>query len=216
MNTRTILCGQYKIQTIRTAGLSEERLPEIIEQIKGMYLWFAPASTEDDMKRRLRQHDEACIDILTHIESDECRGFSIYYTEQFNGLRVMYRGGTIVRDRSLGLYKSLLRHSICEEDLDFVVAMTQNPRVYESLRSFASCGVAYPSPNSNVPQTIKLIAQEFCKAPGLDADSMIVSGVYDDIRKDKDFKLAKDHLVEKFFADSLGVDDGFFVVVPVR
>lgn len=63
---------------------------------------------------------------------------------------------------------------------------------------------------------IKAIAQAFCKAPGLNTCSMIVPGVYGSIRKDKDFKLSRDHSVEKFFADSLGVDDGFFVVVPLR
>ncbi|MEK7460039.1 MAG: hypothetical protein AAB628_00610 [Patescibacteria group bacterium] len=216
MNTKLVLDGKYRIQTIKTAGISKDKLSEVAEQIKEMFLWFAPGSTDEDINRRLCQHPEAFVDILTHVESGECRGFTVHYTEQFNGSWVMFRGGTIVRDRSRGLYKILLHHSISAEKQDFVVAMTQNPRVYEALRALSTRGVVYPAVGVSNPEEVKLIAQEFCKAPGLDSESMIVPGVYGSIRKDKEFKSAKDHLVEKFFAESLGDDAGFFVVVSLR
>lgn len=216
MNTKLVLDGEYQIQTIKTASISKDKLSEIAEQIKEMFLWFAPGSTDEAIHRRLCQHPEAFVDILTHVESGECRGFTVYYTEQFSGSRVMFRGGTIVCDRSRGLYKELLHHSVFVEKQDFVVAMTQNPRVYEALRSLSERGVVYPAVGVSNPEEIKLIAQEFCKAPGLNSESMIVPNVYDSIRKDQEFKRAKDYLVEKFFAENLGVNDGFFVVVPLR
>lgn len=216
METSLVLDGQYKIQTFRTVNLTEEQFFDVLEQIKEMYLWFAPGSTENDMRERLSQHTEACIDILTHVDTGECRGFSVYYTEQFGGKRIMFRGGTIVRDRSRGLYKELLHHSVSPERHDFVVAMTQNPRVYEALRSLSAHGVAYPSHDLDNTEEVKGIAQVFCKAPGLNPESMIVPEVYGSIRKDQEFKRTKDPSVEKFFADSLGIDDGFFVVVPLH
>lgn len=216
MDIKLVLNGQYRIQTIRTADISKNKLSEVAEQIKEMFLWFAPDSTDEDIHRRLCQHPEAFADILTHVESGECRGFTVHYTEQFNGSRVMFRGGTIVRDRSRGLYKELLHHSVSKEKQDFVVAMTQNPRVYEALRSLSVCRVAYPAAGVSNPEEIKLIAQVFCKAPGLNSESMIVTNVYGSIRKDKEFKCVKDPSVEKFFAESLGVDDGFFIVVPLH
>jgi len=216
MNTKHVLDGQYKLETLRTDGLSESELGKVAEQIKAMYLWFAPDSTDDDIHARLCQHAEAHIDILTHVESGECRGFSVYYTEQINGHRVMFRGGTIVRDRSCGLYKILLLNSISVEEQDFVAAMTQNPRVYETLRSLSSFGVAYPSMGANPPEAVRGIVSALCKVPSIDLDTMIVHDIYNTIRKDADFKKAKDPLVEKFFANSLNENDGFFVVVPLR
>ena len=216
MKTNSVLDGQYEIQTFRTVDLTEKQFSSVVEQIKEMYLWFAPDSTENDMHERLRQHKEACIDVLTRADTGECCGFSVYYTEQFGEKRIMFRGGTIVRDRSRGLYKELLHHSVSPEEQDFVVAMTQNPRVYEALRSLSARGVAYPAHEIKNPEEIKIIAQAFCKAPGLNPESMIVPEVYGSIRKDQEFKLVKDHSVEKFFADNLGVDDGFLVVVPLH
>lgn len=211
-----VLDGQYEIQTFRTADLTEVQFSSVVEQIKEMYLWFAPDSTENDMRERLSQHKDAHIDILTHVDTGECRGFSVYYTEEFCGKQVMFRGGTIVRDRSRGLYKDLLHHSVSPEKQDFVVAMTQNPRVYEALRSLSERGIAYPALEVKSSEEVKAIAQAFCKAPGLNPDTMIVSEVYGSIRKDQEFKRAKDSSVEKFFTENLGVDDGFFIVVPLH
>lgn len=215
MNSSTVHDDQYKIQTIRTADLFERELGEVVEQIKEMYLWFAPDSTDADIRARLCQHAEAHIDILTHIESNECRGFSVYYTEHLGGIRVMFRGGTIVRDRSRGLYKTLLHNSISVEKQDFVAAMTQNPRVYETLRSLSPSGVAYPSLGVKPPEEVKMIVSALCKVPSINIDTMVVPDIYDTIRKDADFKKAKDPSVEKFFTDSLNENDGFFVVVPL-
>lgn len=55
----------------------------------------------------------------------------------------------------------------------------------------------------------------FSISPSIDIDTMIVPDIYDTIRKDADFKKAKDPSVEKFFTDSLNENDGFFVVVPL-
>ena len=205
----------YSIKSLASKDLTEEGCSAIIGHIKNMYLWFAPDSTEEDMRSRMYQHPEARIDLLMHNESGECRGFSIHYVEQFDGFRVMFRGGTIVKDRSHGLYKTLLHHSIDQSELDFVVAMTQNPRVYEALRSFSPAGIAYPPVNGDCSETIKRITRKFCRVPDVDLETMIVPGVYGTIRKEDDFRGARDPRVVEFFAKNLAQDDGFFVVVPL-
>ncbi|MEK7614145.1 MAG: hypothetical protein AAB428_00560 [Patescibacteria group bacterium] len=205
----------YSINSFPSKTLTEERYAAVIEHIKEMYLWFAPDSTEEGMRKRIYQHPEAYIDLLMHDESGECRGFSIYYAEQFEGFQVMFRGGTIVKDRSHGLYKALLHHSIDQSKLDFVVAMTQNPRVYETLRSFSPTGIAYPSTNGVFSETIKRITHKFCKVPDINPETMIVSGIYKTIRKENDFRGARDPEVMEFFAKNLAENDGFFVVVPL-
>jgi hypothetical protein len=216
MNCTTRHNNWYKIETFRTSGLSEKELNVIVEKIKKMYAWFDQAATEVGIRLRLCQHAEAHIDILSDISTDECRGFSVYYTEQYNNSCVIFRGGTIVLDRSQGLYRALLCNSVSFGRHDFVVAMTQNPRVYETLRSLAPSSVVYPSVDENPTKTIRGIAKAFCKAPGVDLDTMIVRGVYKTIRKDREFMTATDPYVEKFFKENLGEDDGFFVVVPLH
>ncbi len=205
----------YSINSFSSKTLTEERYAAIIGHIKEMYLWFAPDSTEDDMRKRICQHPEAYIDLLMQDEGGECRGFSVHYVEQFEGFQVMFRGGTIVKDRSHGLYKALLRHSIDQSKLDFVVAMTQNPRVYETLRSFSPTGIAYPSAKGSFSETIKRITHKFCRVPDVNLETMIVPGVYKTIRKEDTFKGARDPEVMEFFEKNLAEDDGFFVVVPL-
>lgn len=207
---------QYSVRTVRTAGLAIIDYKDIIEHIRDLYLWFAPASTEDDIHERLYRHPNTHIDLLFDTTSNQCCGFSIYYTEQYNGFRIMFRDGTVVRDRSKGLYRLLLQNSINPEEQDFVVAMTQNPRVYATLRSFSATGAVYPSPHEKPSNRIKQIASKFCKAPGMDVDTLVVSEVYSGINKSDDFKTVKDSCTAEFFAKTLGKDDGFLVVVPLR
>jgi hypothetical protein len=127
----------------------------------------------------------------------------------------MFRGGTIVRHRSKGHYKLLLKESICTNSPDFLVAMTQNPRVYEALRSFSPAERAYPAIGYPVPNIVKDITKRFCKVPTVNPETMIVPDVYDNIRKDEEFKIARDPAVAKFFSENLRINDGFFVVVPL-
>ena len=215
MNHTRISGEQYKIQTTKTATLDEVRLTKIVDEIKDLYIWFAPESTNDTIRARLLQHSQACIDVLTSASSEKCVGFSVYYTDVIGGSRVMFRGGTIVKDRSRGLYKALLQKAISAEKPDFVVAMTQNPRVYETLRSFSPSGIAYPSEGRILPTELKNVVTAFCKVPGFSFDTMVIPGIYDSIRKDYDFKTATDPLVEKFFRETLRENDGFFVIVPL-
>ena len=215
MNHTRISGGQYTIQTTKTASLGETALAKIMNEIKDLYLWFAPESTEDAIRVRLLQHPRAFIDMLTSVNSEKCAGFSVYYTDVVDGTRVMFRGGTIVKDRSRGLYKTLLQKAISAEKPDFVVAMTQNPRVYEALRSFSPSGIAYPDKGRILPAELKNVVTAFCKVPGLSLDTMVIPGIYDSIRKDHDFKTATDPLVEKFFKETLGENDGFFVIIPL-
>lgn len=206
----------YSINSFFSKTLTEEKYAAIIEHIKEMYVWFAPDSTLEDMRKRIYQHPEAQIDLLMRDESGECRGFSMHYIEQFDGFRIMFRGGTIVKDRSHGLYKALLHHSIDQSKLDFVVAMTQNPRVYEALRSFSPKGIAYPlSTNGVFSETIRRITRKFCRVPNVNLETMVVPGVYKTIRKEEGFRGARDPEVMEFFAKNLAEDDGFFVVVPL-
>jgi hypothetical protein len=204
----------HVIQSLRTAQLAEANYEKIVGLIKDLYLWFAPGSTDADINKRLHQHPDAMIDLLINKTTGMCDGFSVHYTELFQGNAVMFRGGTIVRQRSKGHYKELLEHSILGGRQDFVVAMTQNPRVYESLRAFSSTGIIYPSPDTESPLLVKKIAERFCKVPISDFDKMIVHNVYASIRKDEEFKTARDPAVAKMFKETLGVDDGFFIVVP--
>jgi hypothetical protein len=206
----------YEIHTLRTADLSRDELCKVVNEIKELYLWFSPTSSGADMRDRLLRHRNTHISILRNAENGACRGFSVYYTETFDGLRVIFRDGTIVRDRSRGLYKALLQHSISPECHDYVVAMTQNPRVYETLRSFSRSEKIFPSPIIVVSDEVREIAEKFCKAPNIALDTLIVREVYGEIRKDFEFTNSKDPKVKDFFLKNLGIDDGFFVVVPLK
>lgn len=207
---------EYTIIRHKVATLSEAEIHVVISQIRSIYTWFSPTSPDGDIAKRLHQHPQAYIDMLIHTRTGECRGFSIYYTERFLGYRVIYRGGTIVSDRSKGLYKKLLRNSISVLEHDFVVAMTQNPRVYETLSSFSPGGKVYPSPEVSVSEELQLIASHFCKIPSIDLQTLIVPDVYSSIRKEGSFKSVNNARTEHFFKAHLKENDGFFVIVPLH
>ena len=206
-----------ELRTLRTAELDEAALAKVVEQIKDLYLWFSPGSPEEDMRGRLLQHPNAYVELLLRPDNT-CDGFSIHYTEVFNGSRVMFRGGTVVRpgEQSSGHYRRMLSQAISPRNADFVVAMTQNPRVYECLRSFGKRGVIYPRRDVDIPRHVLDIAMKFCKAREFLAPTLIVRNVYADIRKDASFSSVRDYSVESFFQSNLGPDDGFFVVVPLQ
>jgi hypothetical protein len=206
----------YVIESIQSSACSEGDYDRVINSIREVYLWFSSESTDADIRRRLQQHPDARIDLLLNQTNGFCEGFTVHYTEMFQGHRVMFRGGTVVKHRSNGHYKWLLERSVRMESPDFLVAMTQNPRVYETLRSFSPTGRAYPDEGLNPTDTIRSITKRFCKVPTVNLDTMIVRDVYSNIRKDDSFKTSRDPAVARLFSENLGVDDGFFVVVPIK
>jgi hypothetical protein len=209
------ISDQYAVFSYRTASLSRDEYICLVQMIWDLYIWFAPDSSMTDVYNRLHRNPETYVDVVVDTISGSCVGFSAYHTECFEGKHLMFRGGTVVSDRSKGLYKGLLEHAVQVFAPDFLVAMTQNQRVYESLRSFSSCSCAYPSLDKEVPLDIQRIAQYFCPVQDFNPESMIVQGVYNSIRKEKSFKTGRDSRVSKMFNTLLGENDGFMVVVPV-
>lgn len=207
----------YVIHSHKTCELTEEEYAKLAEKVRSLYLWFAPDSTNEDIYQRFHRHPETRVDLLIDIQnSQHVIGFSAYQTETFDGSRVMFRGGTIVSERSHGFYKKILEHGIRLDRPDFLVAMTQNPRVYEALSSFSSHGQTYPSVTGELPsEKIQCIAKRFCKAPNLDPKTFLVPNVYDSIKKDESFKTGRNPAVQKMFAEQLHENDGFLVVVPL-
>lgn len=197
-----------------TNSLSLSEYGKCVEKIRSLYLWFAPSSTEDDISQRLHRHTETHLDIITLQTSCECVGFSVYHTESLGDRKVMFRGGTVIRDRSQGLYKKFLSLSIDLKNPHFLVAMTQNPRVYETLRSFSPDACAYPSLGRTPPEEIQYIARHFCNVSGFDPVSMRIPDVYKSIRKEDSFRTVRDPVIAEMFA-KLPENDGFFVVVPL-
>lgn len=218
MTKHMVLGGDYEIETFCIRDLSEVEVSEIVKRIKDIHLSFSPSSNQEKIRNRLCKNPGSCIDVITQTESGECGGYSTYYTEDLGKLRVMFRNATIIgaKHRSRGLYKILLANSIVLGELDFVVTMTQNPRVYETLSSFSPQGIIYPAPGIDLPEVAQELASQFCKEPGLDRDTLIVRGVYERINKDPDFKKVRTSAVEHFFAESLGQSDGFFIIMPLR
>lgn len=205
------------ITTYKVADLSAEAYAGLVASITPLYIWFAPHSTDQDIYARLHQHPETHIDLCIDATTGECLAFSVYYTELFEGLYIMFRGGTVVGRRSRGLYRELLERSIETDQPDMIVAMTQNPRVYETLSSYA-CDIyhVYPSLFHPVPGGIRPIAEHFCKAPGLDTTTFIVPGVYTGIRTDNDFRTVRSFAIRRMFEAKLGPHDAFFMVVDRR
>lgn len=209
ITTKECLYNSIKVDCLRT-----DEYIRLVQLIKPLYLWFAPQSSDEDIRKRLYQHTNTFIDLSFNEETGVCTGFSVYYVETFEGHEVMFRGGTVVGDRSQGIYKRLLSNGIARTEPDFLVAMTQNPRVYESLRSYSSDQTIYPS-YTEVPQHIQRIARKFGPIT-LDEESLIVRDIYHNIRCDESFKTARDENVTRLFKQHLGVRDAFLVVVDVR
>lgn len=205
---------RHILSSYPTSSLSLSEYGKCVDAIRSLYLWFAPGSTDDDISQRLHRHHETHLDIITLQTSGECVGFSVHHTECLDGRRVMFRGGTIIRDRSQGLYKKFVGFGIGLKDPHFLAAMTQNPRVYETLRSFSPTAYAYPSLDRIPSKEIQCIAQHFCEVPGFDPVSMRIPDVYKSVRKEESFKTARDPIIAEMFA-KLPEDDGFFVVVPL-
>lgn len=205
---------RHILSSYPTSSLSLNEYERCVEEIRSLYLWFAPYSTDDDISQRLHRHQETRLDIITLQTSGECVGFSVHHTECLDGRRVMFRGGTVIRNRSQGLYKKFVGFGIGLKDPHFLAAMTQNPRVYETLRSFSLSACAYPSLDRTPSEEIQCIAQHFCKVPGFDPISMRIPDVYKSIRKEDAFRTTKNPVIAEMFA-KLPEDDGFFVVVPL-
>lgn len=204
------------IESYRSNSLTERERSSIANRVREPYLWFSPGSTQEDIYKRFYQNPDTQIDLLVDPENNKCIGFSAHYTERFENLLVMFRGGTVIQDRSRGLYKKLLGHSILVSDADFVVAMTQNQRVYETLRSFSPNQKAYPAPDMDLPELVQKVALKFCRAKTICPDTLVVTDVYQAIRKEAGFKNGRDPLITKMFSESLKENDGFFVVVPLK
>lgn len=207
----------YEIRSYKTQELEASEYVQLVEGIRSLYLWFAPDSTDEDIYQRFHRHSETRVDLLVDTQNDQhIIGFSAYQTEIFDGSRVMFRGGTIVSERSKGYYKKILEHGIRLDRPNFLVAMTQNPRVYEALSSFSSNGQTYPSVTGELPsEKIQCIAKRFCKVPDLDPKTFLVPNVYDSIKKDESFKTGRNPAVQRMFAEQLHENDGFLVVVPL-
>lgn len=203
------------IRSFRTADLSQQELMSLCEKIEELYLWFSPSSGSADILKRLTQHPDAYLDLVLDPNTNMCDGFSVHFTQDFQGERVMFRGGTVVRHKSKGDYKRLLAHSIGKVSPSFMAAMTQNPRVYQALRYFSQNDDIYPSPAKEPTELVRAIAKRFCKAPGIDEETLIVRDVYENIRKESSFKTIQDDSVAKMFAELLKENDGFFVVVAL-
>jgi hypothetical protein len=189
---------KYTFDHVRVDELTDVRLVSLIRAIRPLYTWFAEGATDEKIAGHIRCHSEAVLDIVTDGVGD-CAAFAISYTELFEKKLVLYRDGTVVRDRSCGLYRELVARSIERTNPDYLCAMTQNPRVYELLQSVAVNGEIYPMSGLDVPSSIQHIARHFCSASTLSQVTLIFRDFYQRIRKEGSFKSGRRSSSERLF-----------------
>lgn len=215
MSTAADTC---RIESCLTRTLDSTALRATIERIRPLYLSFSPESDDAAIAGRLQRHPNSQLDLIVAEDGTVC-AFSVHHTEEVRGRRVMFRGGTIVSgdSRSRGHYRRLIEHGIEREKPEVLIAYTQNPRVFETMRNLAGGDhYLYPAINGGEPPTyIRRLAIDYCPPkclPTFDPFDLVLHDLYGDIRKDDAFKTCRDPAVRTMFRERLRENDGFLVV----
>jgi len=208
--------GEHYLERYKVSSLIPSEIEDMVAYIRRPYLWFSSESTDDGIRKRLTRHPQTRLNILSDKKTRECVGFSVFYTETIQGMEVMFRGGTVILDRSKGLYKTIIERDLKHCHSDCIVTKTQNPRVFETLRSFSPTLTTYPSFDENPPPEWVLgLAHRFCEGLNFDPRTFVLKDLYEPLRRDEDFKVTKDPSISAEFKKKLGERDAFFVVVPL-
>lgn len=148
--------------------------------------------------------------------SEKIIGFAGIRQLSLKESKVTYRVGTIVdpEHQGRGIYKRLIREGL-HPDSEAMVVRTQNPRVYQSIRSAGIFEEIYPRiDGEEVPRKIYETASEVLeligKKPNIDPQSLIVRGVYGEGLYSEPISCRKDDVNALF--RKLGRGDGFVIV----
>lgn len=206
----------YTFVCHRVAALSETELADLIQTIRPVYHEFSPKASDGKIGKHIHCHPDAELEIVRN-GAGTCTAFGISYAGWSDRLHVLYRDGTVVReeDRSSGVYRELVRRSIERHKPMILCLMTQNPRVYETLQSFAVEGTIYPGVDGYVHHDAQELGMQYCSAPEFSPETLIFRNFYGSVRKEDSFKKVRDERVRKLF-ELLGPNDGYFVCARVR
>lgn len=208
--------GDHYLESYKVSSLIPSEIEDMVAYIRHPYLWFSSESTDEDIRKRLTRHPNTRLNVLSDKKTRECTGFSVFYTENIQGKEVMFRGGTVILDRSKGLYKRIIEEDLTHFHADCIVTKTQNPRVFETLRSFSPTNTSFPSfGDMSPPEWVLGLAYQFCEGLNFDPRTFVLKDLYEPLRRDCDFKVTKDPSIGIEFAKRLGERDAFFVVVPL-
>ncbi len=199
-----------------TDSLGPDELNTLIQLIKSIYLHFYPSSSEERIRLRITRKKTTVVDVLL-MDNHVC-AFGVYYSQMVQNHKVLFRDGTMVDQamQSKSYYKLLVKHSIDMSAPDYMVTRTQNPRVYESLKSFSPSGLIYPDVDFHVPEEISSVASFFHENGEFDRKTLVVKGVYTNGqgRADADFWSVRDQKTVQLFRNFLTEFDAFMLVIP--
>jgi hypothetical protein len=207
--------ANFSFTTLRPHLLTAAEMDLLIQIVGKPFRLYASDSTDEDIRSRLVGNGASYVE-LAFMDGIPC-GFSAWYTKICDDCLVNYRGGTslVEEARGHGLYKQLIQRGLDTDDFDYIATRTQNPAVYESLSRFAAGGVIYPNPEQAPPFLIRQIAFATSESGVVEPDTLIVRDAHDFVVKDRSFMACRSDQIRRFFAASLGPDDGFMVVAAL-
>ncbi len=192
----------------------------LVEEIKPLYMWFSPDSTDLDILIRLTYMPNATCTTLT--EDGRCVGFMISHIEKHKKSLVLYVKGVIVDElyRSRHYFRKMLEDAIELYQPNYIALTTQNPRVYTMLAKI--CGVENVYPRHTYPPGYEILdlARQLISGGATSGEvgdteirNLVLKGHYTSSRpEDKTYMSSDMTNVDGFFDSQLGPTDGFLVI----
>lgn len=206
----------YTAHAFRPHLMTDQDMQALAQMVWEPFDWYAPGSSEQDIFDLLRGNGASRVDVALR-DGQPC-GFLATEISVVDGYTICYHIGVSIleQDRRQGLYKMLTDRALAGQDVDYMVARTQNPAVYETMQRYALQAEIYPSPGIEQPRHITAIARALCTLDSFEPRRLIVRNAHGFVREGRDYMKAKDPTINWFFGQLLGRDDGFMVVARVK
>lgn len=187
-------------------------LAQLVDAVRESVHWYAPGMSDPEIVQLLTSREGAAVDVVRLDE--KAIGFFASATTRVAGRKVCFHIAVSILPAGRGrhLYEQLARKALLRESCDYIVARTQNPAVYESMRKLSPVGEIYPAPGAEPDVKVHEVAQSLSSLP-VESGTLIVRNAHGFARQDRSYMKSRNPETDAFFAENLGRDDGFMVVV---
>lgn len=192
----------------------DKRKDSVVRLIKELFWTFEPGLSEEEIKTRLfGQGGE--VDIVW--DKGHIVAFSISRIQYVGTYKIWYLIGVLIdKDyQSFGLSSDLMKVGLARNQPDYLLAITQVPRVYASVLSLGG-GPVYPNERHFTPEHIWNITKSVTgKQLDASSDYPIVRNMYKVDRTDRLDRECRDESINSFFKKNLGTHDAFVLVAAL-
>ncbi len=204
-----------KAELIHPFELDCAQQEALIERIAALYRWYEPGATLEVMHERFCHQAGTEVDLL--VEDDQVIAFGVTVLREIEGVRCLFRHGTIVRtdERSRGLYRELVQIALDRHAPDYHACRTQNPRVYEAWLAFHGDRL-WPHPVNAPSATTARIARVLAGKTDFDPTTFTVRNAYAYDRSGADYHTCRSSSIREFFESRLGIHDAFILLARVH